>query len=237
MKKEKIAAIVLAAGNGSRMKSKQKKQFMQLDKIPLICYALSVFEKIVVDEIILVTSKEDVLYCKQEIVEKYKYAKVKQIVAGKQERYLSVYEGLKALEKTTAKPDYVMIHDGARPFIKEEYINNSIETLRSGEACVLGMPVKDTIKLVNSNQQVEATPPRDRLWLVQTPQSFSYDIIKKAYDQIIEEKNSFVTDDAMVLEHTLHLPVKVIKGSYNNIKITTPEDLILAQSILDNTKK
>lgn len=227
MKEKKISAILLAAGTGSRMKSKQKKQFMELNGLPLICYALSVFEKSIVDEVILVTSKEDIDFCKQEIVEKYHYSKVKQIVAGREERYLSVYEGLKAIEQA----DYVMIHDGARPFIRDIDIKHIIDTLRDGYACVLGMPVKDTIKIVKTDQIVHKTPPRESLWTIQTPQSFPYVIIKEAYDKAIKEGIENLTDDAMVMEKTLHQPVKVIEGSYNNIKITTPEDIALAQAI------
>lgn len=228
MEKEKITAIVLAAGNGSRMKSKEKKQFMELNGLPLICYALSAFEKSVVDEIILVTSKEDILYCEHEIVEKFKYSKVKKIISGREERYLSVYEGLKA----ASNADYVMIHDGARPFLKEEYIKRTIDSLHAGHSCVLGMPVKDTIKIVNSEQIVISTPKRESLWMIQTPQSFPFEIIKKAYDIIIKNKVQSLTDDAMVLEQALRLPVKVIEGGYDNIKITTPEDMFIAQAIL-----
>jgi len=226
MEKNKIVAIVLAAGTGSRMKSAQKKQFMDLCGYPLIYYALQVFEhSSQVDEVIIVTGREDISYCHKEIVERYGFHKVKSIVAGGEERYLSVYEGLKAV--TNAK--YVLIHDGARPFIQQKHIDEIVQSLEHGDACILGMPVKDTIKKADVNQYVQETPDRKDLWTIQTPQAFPYQVIKEAYKRAIQEKIEAITDDAMVLEKTFQIPVKILKGGYYNIKVTTPEDLQIAE--------
>ena len=148
---------------------------------------------------------------------------------GGKERYHSVYEGLKAAENC----DYVLIHDGARPFIDEAMIGRIMEELPQSRACVVAVPVKDTIKLSSSDGYVARTLPREQLWSVQTPQAFDYNLIRRAYDQLAdcEPEDIRITDDAMVAEHFAGVPVKLIEGSYDNIKITTPEDLLLADMI------
>ncbi len=223
-------AIVLAGGSGSRMKSTVKKQYLLIAGIPVLGYSLAVFQKSIhINDIILVCGKGEEDQCRTEIVEKCGFSKVKKIVEGGKERYHSVYEGLKAAENC----DYVLIHDGARPFIDEAMIGRIMEELPQCRACVVAVPVKDTIKLSSSDGYVARTLPREQLWSVQTPQAFDYNLIRRAYDQLAdcEPEDIRITDDAMVAEHFAGVPVKLIEGSYDNIKITTPEDLLLADMI------
>lgn len=225
MGKEKIVAIVLAAGSGKRMQSKIQKQYMLLDGKPLIYYALLAFEKSAVDEVVLVTGEDEITYCQKEIVEKYGFCKVTSITAGGKERYHSVYNGL----KTITQADYVLIHDGARPFLTQDMIVRTIETVKREKACVVGMPVKDTIKIADEDLYAAVTPNRKDVWMIQTPQAFSYDLILGAYEKVMASGDDTVTDDAMVLERAEHMPVKLVEGSYQNIKITTPEDMKIAE--------
>lgn len=225
MKKEKITAIVLAAGQGKRMGGKTAKQYLLLDGRPLLYYALYAFEKSAVDEIILVVKESEIPFCQKDIVEKYGFTKVTQVVSGGRERYHSVYQGLKAAGQT----DYVLIHDGARPFLTQDIISRAIEAVKKEKACVVGMPVKDTIKIANADSYATVTPNRKDVWMIQTPQAFSYDIILKAYEKIITLDDDTITDDAMVLEKAEHIPVKLVEGSYCNIKVTTPEDMKIAE--------
>ncbi len=225
----KSAAIVLAAGQGKRMHSSVQKQFLLLDGKPLIFYGLDAFENSSVDQIVLVTGSDEISYCQTEIVEKYGFSKVTHIVSGGKERYHSVYEGLKAAEGA----DYVLIHDGARPLLTKEIISRTLKGAEEYGACVAGMPVKDTIKTVDSDGFVAATPDRSRLWQIQTPQAFSYQWIRQAYDKLFsrEEYQQGITDDAMVLETMSSHRVKLIEGSYSNIKVTTPEDMAVAEAL------
>ena len=224
----KVTAIVLAAGQGKRMQGSQPKQYMLVADKPILYYSLEAFEKSNVDEVILVVGQGERNFVTECVLQPYQFSKVKRIVEGGKERYHSVYEGLKAIENT----DYVLIHDGARPFLTQDIINRVSQQVQIHEACVVGMPSKDTIKIVNSDQEVIQTPDRSRVWNVQTPQAFSYSIIKTAYDRFMESKAFMVTDDAMVVEAMLHLPVSLVEGSYHNIKITTPEDLVIAEALM-----
>lgn len=222
--KENVA-VVLAAGQGKRMKSRIQKQFLLIKEKPVLYYTLQAFEKSpLISGIILVTGKEEIEYCRQEIVEKYGFAKVKKIVAGGKERYHSVYEGLKAVEGA----EYVFIHDGARPFVDHAMLERLYGAVKEYGACVAGMPVKDTIKLSDEKGFAAQTPERNRVWQVQTPQTFDYPLIRDAYEKLMEEKLEGVTDDAMVVESMTDHKVKLVEGSYRNIKITTPEDLEIA---------
>ena len=173
---EKIAAIVLAAGEGKRMGSGIPKQYMLIKSRPLVYYALKAFEESAVDEVILVTGEDEIDYCKEYIVDRYHFNKVKKIVPGGWERYASVYFGLEAIEDA----DYVLIHDGARPMISAELIQKCIYYVKKYRACVVGMPSKDTIKVVDEENYAIRTPERKTLWKVQTPQCFEFDLVKKA---------------------------------------------------------
>ena len=229
----KITAIVLAAGSGSLMKSKTKKQFMEIKGKPVIWYSLFEFEKSRVDEIILVTGKEDIDYCKKEIVEKYNLKKIKNVVAGGSERYESVYNGLKEVTG-----NIVLIHDGARPLINNEIIERSIEGTIKSDACVVGVPVKDTIKRADKEGYIIDTPNRSELWITQTPQSFKTDLVKMAYKKMKEELEKGnttlnITDDAMVVEEFTTNQVRFVQGDYKNIKVTTPEDIDIAELFIE----
>ncbi len=229
----KTVAIVLAAGRGKRMQSDVAKQYLLVNGKPVLYYSLKAFQDSVVDEIVLVTAESEISYCKEEIVEQYGFDKVTKIVAGGKERYHSVYNGLQACEGT----DIVLIHDGARPFVDDTIIGRNINMVKEYGACVTGMPVKDTIKIADDNVFVKETPRRDLIWTIQTPQTFRYELIKKSYDLFFEKEEEncqrySVTDDSMMAEIFGGLKVKLVEGSYNNVKITTPEDMVLAEAIL-----
>jgi 2-C-methyl-D-erythritol 4-phosphate cytidylyltransferase len=211
------------------MQTDTPKQYLELNQKPLLFYALRGFENSFVDEIVLVTGPGQEAYCRSEIVEKYGFQKVKKIVTGGKERYDSVYQGLLALQGA----DYVYIHDGARPFVTSDILERAKACVMEFDACVAGMPVKDTIKLADGNNFVAQTPPRDQVWMIQTPQVFSYALIREAYERLYRAKQTVaVTDDAMVVESMMHVPVKLFQGSYENIKITTPEDLRIAKALM-----
>lgn len=225
---EKVTAIVLAAGSGKRMNSAVHKQYMLLAGKPVLYYTLKVFEESGVTDIVLVVGEGEAEYCRQEIVDRYAFRKVNAIVRGGKERYHSVHAGLVA----ASGADYVLIHDGARPLVTVDMIERSIAGAKEYQACVVGMPVKDTIKVIGEDGFAKETPDRSTLWQIQTPQSFSYSLISDAYERIIRQGEVSVTDDAMVLELACGRQVRVIEGSYQNIKITTPEDLLVAEAYL-----
>ena len=229
MEQKKCTAIVLAAGQGKRMHSKVQKQFLEIGQKPIVYYSLHCFQESPrIQEIILVTSKEMIPYCEKEIVKKYGFGKVTRIVEGGKARYDSVYAGLKACKDT----DFVFIHDGARPFITVEMVERGYQAVVKTGACVLGMPSKDTVKLADEEGYIKETPDRKIVWNVQTPQIFSYKLICTAYESIQQKDMSNVTDDAMVVEQETGTRILLVEGSYQNIKITTPEDLAVAEAFL-----
>lgn len=231
MQKKNIA-IVLAAGQGKRMNSTVKKQYLLINEKPVLYYSLKVFEESFVDEIILVTQEEDVEFCQKEIIEKYNFKKVKKVVVGGKERYHSVANGLQYVDRDSI----VFIHDGARPFITIEILERAKKAADEFGACVVGMPVKDTIRIVDSDGMAESTPNRNKVWAMQTPQVFDGEMICDCYSKLIEQENEIlqqgiqITDDAMVLKLFRDVPVKIVEGDYKNIKITTPEDIQIAES-------
>jgi 2-C-methyl-D-erythritol 4-phosphate cytidylyltransferase len=241
--KKRCTAVLLAAGSGSRMKSDIAKQYMLLGGKPLIWYALHVIEESsVIDDCVLVTGAEDISCVQEEIVERYGFHKVDTIVAGGKERYDSVYQALKVIEsgemRVRNRDGYVFIHDGARPFLTEDILRRDYEAVKTFRACVTGMPVKDTIKLAGQDGCAVQTPDRNFVWQIQTPQVFETALIIEAYKKLTKEKERWqaegmsITDDAMVVENFMFLPVKLVQGSYQNIKITTPEDLVIAEAFL-----
>lgn len=240
--KEKCTAILLAAGQGRRMHSSVQKQYLLLGDKPVIYYSLKTFQDSFIDDIILVTGNGDESYCQKEIVDRYHFTKVKEIVAGGRERYDSVYNALQVMKKKEMQiPDedgFVFIHDGARPFLTEEILQRTLEAVTTDHACVAGMPVKDTIKVVDEKGYALQTPDRNSLWQVQTPQVFDSRLIIEAYERLMQEKDSLaakgirITDDAMVVETLIGHSVRLVQGSYENIKITTPEDLVTAEAFL-----
>ena len=230
MEKQKYTAIVLAAGSGKRMNSKVHKQYLIIQDRPVLYYSLKAFEDSAVDEIVLVVGKGEEKFCRKEIVDKYGISKVKAIVEGGKERYHSVFEGL----KQTSDADYVLIHDGARPFVNQDIIRRCMQEVQKYQACVVGMPVKDTIKIADEEGYAKQTPDRKNVWVVQTPQTFSYALIYEAYEEMLKTEDTAITDDAMVLERIKGKKSKLIEGSYRNIKITTPEDLLIANVYLQH---
>lgn len=246
-------AIVLAAGAGKRMQSNVAKQYMLLNEKPILWYALHAFEESsVINKVILVVGAGEIPYGQKEIVEKYGFTKVVAVIEGGTERYLSVWEGLKQIEKWNSNDenertgaslkettdDFVFIHDGARPFVTEEIIRNTYEAAKEYGACVAGMPVKDTIKIADSDEFAIQTPNRKTVWAVQTPQVFEERLIISAYSGLIncleelKERGIEITDDAMVVETMMEKSVKLVRASYENIKITTPEDMKIAESFV-----
>lgn len=230
----KNTAIVLAAGQGKRMNSKVQKQFLELGGKPLLYYSLKCFQDSgMIRDIILVTGAESVPFCKEEIVEKYGLTKVTKVIPGGKERYDSVYEGLLSCENS----DFVLIHDGARPFITEEIIRRGIQGVEKTGACVIGMPSKDTVKIADTQGYVAETPERSSVWTIQTPQIFEYNLIREAHEKIRCRDMSAITDDAMVVEQETGVKIVLVEGSYKNLKITTPEDLDIAEIFLKALEK
>lgn len=226
---ERCTAVVVAAGRGSRMHSETQKQFLKLGDYPVLYYSLKCLEESdLVQSVVLVVSQDMLAYCREEIAGRHGFRKIAAFVPGGKERYDSVYAGLCACPDC----DFVMIHDGARPFLTQEILKNSLEAVKQTGAAVTAVPVKDTIKLSDDNGLVKETPDRSRLWIVQTPQTFRYDLIRSAYDSFREKEKTGVTDDAMVVEQETGAKVMLSQGSYENIKITTPEDLYIAEAFL-----
>ena len=229
-----VTAIVLAAGKGLRLKSRIPKPLIEISSAPLIIYCLHTFSRHpYIKDIIVVANSKNIKNILHKI-RQYRITKIKDVVLGGLMRQDSVINGLGAIDNNT---ELVLIHDAARPFIDKEAVTSVIKAAKTHDAAIVGVPVKATIKevhgsrfTVHGNLIVKKTLNRDNLWEVQTPQVFKKELILKAYNKFggIE-----VTDDAMLVEK-LGVKVRVVKGSYNNIKITTPEDLILAETIAKN---
>lgn len=225
----KTVAVIVAAGSGKRMAAGINKQFIKLKGKPLLYYTLKAFSDIsIVDEIVLVCAKDEIKYCQEEVVGKYNINKVTHYVEGGQERQQSVYNGLRAIKNC----DLVIIHDGARPFVSNSIISNGVKFAQIYGACTCGVSPKDTIKVKGDMGFSERTLNRQSLFSVQTPQCFKYKLILECYEKLSDKTISF-TDDTSVAEYFGN-KVFLYDGSYNNIKITTPEDLALAESILSN---
>ena len=219
--------VIVAAGTGSRMKMEINKQFIKLNEKEIIAYTIEKFYKHKnIQDIVVVIKEEEAEFFKENILKKYKFKNIK-IAYGGNERQDSVYNGLKLLDN---KCDTVLIHDGARPFVSGYTIDKSIEEVKKHKAVVVGVRVKDTIKVINDKNDIIDTPDRSKLWAVQTPQTFDYNILLKSYEDAF--KNGFYgTDDAMLVER-IGYKVKMVEGSYNNIKITTQEDINIGTQIL-----
>lgn len=241
MRKKYCTAVVLAAGKGSRMGTETAKQYLELGGKPVVVHGLEAFQASpLIDEIILMTDKDHVEVCSREIVEAYGLSKVSCVGAGGRERYETVWKALCTLMDCgewesegvweARRKGYVFIHDGARPFVTPEIIRRAYETVCRWDACVVGMPVKDTIKIVDEEGCVVSSPKRSLVWQAQTPQVFSVPLIVNAYERQMGEDCSSVTDDAMVAEAQTGIKIHMAEGSYENIKITTPEDLAVAEA-------
>jgi 2-C-methyl-D-erythritol 4-phosphate cytidylyltransferase len=206
------------------------KQFMELEGRPLLAVTLGHFERCAaVASVVLVVPPDRVVYCREEIVQKYSLRKVNHVVEGGRRRQDSVRLGLEAMQ---GRCELVLIHDGARPFVRAELINRIIDAASQHRAVIPGLPVKETVKEVESDGRVVGTPDRRRLRLVQTPQAFRYDDILRAHQRALEENWEELTDDALLLEK-MGIAVTVMEGWEENIKITTPWDLELARFLLN----
>ena len=229
----RVLALIVSAGLGTRFKSNIPKQFIEVFGKPLIFYTLKVFEDSeVIDDILLVVPQNYIEYSKN-LVEKFKLNKVKWIIPGGEKRQDSVFCGLKFLMNNNIVPDILTIHDGVRPLISKDLIKESVEKAKKFGAVVLAVPAVDTIKIVKDNF-VQSTLNRKILWCAQTPQTFKYEIIKRAYIEAYS-KNFYTTDDSSLVEKA-GFPVYIICGAYKNIKITTEVDLELFKILLKNDK-
>lgn len=226
-----ISAIIVAAGNGMRMKNSLRKQYLLLAGRPILAHTLLAFDACsLIENIILVVPKEDFNYCNENVLSSITLRNNVTLISGGAKRQDSVYNGLLAIDNKSA--NIVVIHDGVRPFVSPEQLTACIIGAKKYGACILGIPVDSTLKQINNSGYVDKTIERDTIWLAQTPQAFQHSLLIKAYDKARQEDFSG-TDDAMLVER-LGGSVKVISGSKHNIKITTREDLELARAILEN---
>lgn len=216
-----FGAVIVAAGKGTRMGTRESKQFLDIGGKPVVVQTLEAFNRLPwLENIVLVTGAEDVDRCSGWVRE-YGLDKVSTVIPGGRERQESVYLGIKQMNN-----EWVMIHDGVRPFVTQEEIVACRDTAIREGAAVLGVPVKDTVKQVNGQGLITGTPDRRSLWAVQTPQAFRLSELLEAHEAA--QRDGFAgTDDAMLMER-IGLPVAVAEGKYSNIKITTPEDLAYA---------
>ena len=222
-----VTAIFPAAGHGSRMKTGANKVFMNLMGKPILVHTLLAFSRCdLVDDLIVVVGAAEVAVVEM-LLRAVPGLKPWQVVAGSTERQYSIANGLAALNKNS---DIVLVHDGARPLISKQIIEDVIGEAYNSGAAIAGVPVKDTIKAADEQGMVTETPERTKLWAVQTPQGFQRSILLRAYEQAAAD-NFLGTDDASLVER-LAVPVKIVKSSYENIKITTPDDLIIAEAFL-----
>lgn len=224
----KICTLIPAAGEGNRLKSAVKKPYVALAQKPILTHTIQRFEQnTAVDEIFVLVNEADFEMCHATVLAPYAFQKVQPLVAGGATRQQSVHNGVRALPADT---DFVIVHDGVRPFVTDETIFACLDAAAEWGAAVAAVPVKETIKMANAEDFIVETPPRERLWTVQTPQVFRKSLLEEAH-QIAEEKQLTATDDAALVEHLGH-PVKLVNGSYANVKITTPEDLRIANVFL-----
>ena len=224
----RTVAIVPAAGSGNRMGRELSKQYLALGGMPLLVHTLNVFEKCpLVDALLVVVPPPDVEAVRTEMLPRWSLKKLAGVIPGGKERQDSVRAGIEALDRET---ELVVIHDAVRPFITVELIENCIRAAAEEGAATVGVPVKDTVKEVGADGRVMRTCDRNLLWLTQTPQAFRRDIIENAHRAAVRDGYRG-TDDTSLVER-LGIAVRMIRGDYGNIKITTPEDLVIAEALL-----
>lgn len=225
----KISVLIPAAGHGSRMNASVKKPYLRLADKPILSHTIDRFEhNSVIDEIFVIVDESDFTICRNNVIDPYRYKKIRKLIPGGETRQVSVFNGLKALSDDV---EYVVIHDGVRPFINDEIIYKCLKATEECGAAVSAVPVKETIKIVNDEQLIVETPQRHRLWQAQTPQVFRKSIIIEAHEKAIQDGID-APDDAALVEN-LGSPIKLVRGSYKNIKLTTPEDLGIAETLLN----
>jgi len=223
-----VTVLIPAAGMGARMGAAVNKQYLLLDERPILAHTLAVFDRHPrVDHIFVISPSSEIDYCRTEVIDRYGFGKVRELVAGGAERQESVRNGLDACR--TDEDDVVLVHDGVRPFLPAALVGRAVDAAGRHGACAVGVPVKDTVKEVDGGM-ITGTPDRQRLWLAQTPQAFRFGLIREAHARALRE-DFRGTDDASLVER-LGRPVAMLEGSYRNIKITTPEDLVLARALL-----
>jgi len=223
-----VAAVIVAAGKGARMQGSLRKQYLSLAGLPILGRTLIIFDGCeLVDDIYLVIPQDDFDFCREEIVSRIKLKRDVHLVSGGARRQDSVFNGL---QQVSPNCSIVVIHDGVRPFVKNEQLIATIKGARKFGACILGVPAYDTLKQVDAHDNSVLTLQRDTIWLAQTPQSFRCDLIKNAHEKARAESYCG-TDDASLVER-LGEPVKMIRGSRGNIKITYREDLEIARCLL-----
>ncbi len=230
----KTDAIVLAGGKGKRMGSRIPKQYMELNGKPMLYYSLKAFEDSFADNVILVCNEGEEDYCRKEIVIKYGLNKVNRIVPGGRERFDSVYNGLMASDGC----DYVYIHDGARPLISQYILDRCQHYVEKYRAAVAARPARDTVKIEDGNRFIDSTPDRNRVWLMETPQVFEYALARSAYEKLVSSRDRLkdagvnITDDTMVIKMFENVDAYLVEDIYCNIKVTEPEDMIIAEAML-----
>jgi len=225
----KVIALVPAAGMGKRMGAEINKQYLLLAGKPILAHTLQVFQDTpFIDDIYVVIPAAEIPYCQEHVVERHGLTKVRQIVPGGAERQYSVMNGLQAAAEA-GDDDVVLIHDGVRPFVPPRVLERAVEMARVHDGALVAVPAKDTIKVVVDGI-VRATPPREDLCLAQTPQAFRYAVIRAAHE-IAAAERYLGTDDASLVER-LGKDIHIVMGDYRNIKITTPDDLVLAEAFL-----
>lgn len=224
----RVSAIIPSAGSGQRMGG-IKKPYLDLVGKPILAYSLAVFQQCpLVDEIVVVVASGDEQDCIRSVIEPYGIEKVQCVIAGGGTRQESVFNGLRNL---TSDTDMVIVHDCARPFITEDMIRDTLEAASKWGAATVAVPVKDTIKEADDESLVTKTLNRRRLWTIQTPQTFKYDLLLQAHLHA-RRNNIDVTDDASLIEELGNHRVKLVMGASENMKVTTPGDLAIAEAIL-----
>jgi 2-C-methyl-D-erythritol 4-phosphate cytidylyltransferase len=225
---KRVAGVIVAAGEGRRMGTPGSKAFLPINGIPIVVYAIRPFEACSrVQSLYPVLREDDVHAWRSEILKKFPFKKMKPPVVGGSSRQESVRLGLESIREDI---DIVLIHDGVRPFVGARVLERLLATMEETQAAVLAVPAKETMKIVDSSGHVLETPARKALWQIQTPQAFEYSTVLAAHHKALADGIT-ATDDATLVER-LGVPVKIVQGSYRNIKITTNEDLITAQSLL-----
>ncbi len=226
----KVCALIPAAGKGSRMAHSVKKPYLKLAQKPILAHTIQRFEQnSAVDAIFVIVDQSDFNECRNAVLRPYPFTKVKELVEGGETRQMSVYNGVRALSENV---DFVIVHDGVRPFVTDEVIFACLTAADECGAAVAAVPVKDTIKVANQDSFIVETPTRDQLWAVQTPQVFRKSLLQEAH-QAAQARQLTATDDASLVEQ-LGFPVKLVKGSYANLKITTPVDLRVAEVLVSD---
>jgi 2-C-methyl-D-erythritol 4-phosphate cytidylyltransferase len=227
----KVAAIIAAAGLGKRMRQDTPKTYLQLAGKPILIHTLEIFEKVPeVNEVLVVVHPEDLEFCQEEVIDAYPLKKVLRLVPGGKERQDSVYHALKALKKKAADLDVILVHDGVRPLVDPALVRKVVAAAKRHGGAILGIPCQDTLKRVNSKGVVVDTVDRTELWQVQTPQAFQAALLWRAYQEAME-RGFYATDEAALVE-ALGETVVMVPGTCLNLKITTPDDLRMAEAIL-----